>query len=108
MKALAAKLEDPNSNVIPQDDGGSDVHASDKEVKEGKVAVFVNEASLWEEFLGAVISESKVQPYKCSKVGFVPDGVPVFLRGVKLMKIIEPAEYCYVVKGAIMYLKLKI
>ena len=46
---------------------------------DGAVAVFKNEGSLGEEFLGAVLSESKVQPYKCSEKGFIPDDVLVQL-----------------------------
>ena len=66
------------------------------------------EKSLGEEFLGVAISETKVQPYKCSASGFIPDGSSVFAAGLKVLKIIESSDYFYVSKGSLMYLKLKV
>ena len=104
IEALADKLDDPNSNTRP---GRDDSDGSVASTKEGTVAVFVNEGSLGEEFLGAVISQAKVQPYKCSSGGFVPDGVSVSLKQVKLVKEMDPGDFVYILKGSVMYLKLK-
>ena len=107
MEALAAKLTDQNSNIRPQADPGEHVDpTSTVLVMEGAVAVFINEKSLGEEFLGALISESKVQPYKCSVDGFVPDGLAVSVSDVIFVKEIDPTNYTYVLKGEIMYLKV--
>ena len=105
--ALASKLSDPNSNVIDVAEAEAVVQKN-VEVKEGMVGVFKNEKSLGEEFLGVAISETKVQPYKCSASGFIPDGSSVFAAGLKVLKIIESSDYFYVSKGSLMYLKLKV
>ena len=73
--------------------------------KDGAVAVFRNESSLGEEFLGAMISDIMVQPYKCTDDGFLPDDLPVSLGDLKLVKEIDPADYIYVLKGSALYLK---
>ena len=70
--------------------------------------MFVNDDSLGEEFLGVIISESKVQPYKCSSDGFVPDGESIAIGGIKIGQLIGPTDYFYVWKGSTMYLKLKV
>ena len=107
VEALADKLKDPNFNVR-EDDEGDNSSKADVEVKEGTVAVFENVESLGEEFLGVAISESKVQPYKCSTSGFVPDGVSLCAKGLKVIKNIKTSEYYYVSKGFVMFLKLKV
>ena len=68
--------------------------------------MFRNDSSLGEEFLGAVLSDSKVQPYKCSEKGFIPDDLPVPLSDLKFVKHINPTEFSYVMQGSIVYLKL--
>ena len=57
-------------------------------------------------FLGAMLTETIVQPYKCSEGGFIPDDLPIALSYLKFVKNIDPSEYIYVLKGSVMYLKL--
>ena len=73
-------------------------------LKDGAVAVFKNENSLGEEFLGVLLSDSRVQPYKCGAKGFTPDDMPVQLGDLKLVKEIDPSEFSYVLKGSVLYL----
>ena len=84
-EALADQLKDPYCNVR-EDDAGDTVSKADAEVKEGTMGVFENVESLGEEFLGVTISESKVQQYKCSTSGFVPDGDAVCVKGFKVLR----------------------
>ena len=109
MEALSEKLMDLNANVTPQ---ASIDEAKDTEdtvqMMEGEVGVFMNEDSLGEEFLGALISDSSVQPYMCRDIGFIPDGFPVLVGHLRLVKIINHTEFCYVVMGGETYLKLNL
>ena len=103
---LSKQVPEITAPVSPIMESGGDAENNDAVLTDGAVAVFKNEGSLGEEFLGAVLSESKVQPYKCSEKGFIPDDVPVQLSDLKFVKHINPSEFSYVMQGAVMYLKL--
>lgn len=104
MQVLSKQVTDMIATISPPGAFGGDGENNRAVLKDGAVAVFKNESSLGEEFLGAMLSDSVVQPYKCGEKGFTPDDLPVQLKDLKLVKEIDPTEYNYVLKGSVMYL----
>ena len=104
MQVLSKQVTDMIATISPPGVSGGDAENNRAVLKDGAVAVFKNESSLGEEFLGAMLSDSVVQPYKCGEKGFTPDDLPVQLKDLKLVKEIDPTEYNYVLKGSVMYL----
>ena len=103
--ALSDKVKDINANELPVN---IEKDKDTVDIQEGTVAIFVNDNSMGEEFLGAVISEVSVQPYLCTDFGFIPDGFPVMISHLQLAKIFKPAEFSYIVKGGETYIKIDI
>ena len=109
-KALSEKNLDKNANVTSEDnmiEQAKEISETETvQIKEGTVAVFINEKSLGEEFLGALISDCSVQPYIPRGIGFIPDGFPVLVSDLKLVKLFSPPQFSYVVMGQEIFLKI--
>ena len=101
--ALSEKAEDINANELPVN---TEKDKETVDIQEGTVAIFVNDNSMGEEFLGAVISEVSVQPYLCTDFGFIPDGFPLMISHLQLAKIVRPTEFSYIVNGGETFLKI--
>ena len=70
MQVLSKQVTDMIDTISSPGASGGDTENNRAVLKDGAVAVFKNESSLGKEFLGAMLSDSVVKPYKCVEKGF--------------------------------------